>query len=116
MTKLLTITLALAATLTIPGTVHADEPATCSDGYVTVESVGGPLCVNPIYLTGWEDDPATCTNGFYQGSCVAVEYAELEPVVFTAEAYEYQPIPVVTATVVVLKVDRFRAALQQLTL
>jgi hypothetical protein len=46
---------------------------TCEDGYVPVESVGGPLCVGAIYVDPNSplkyEDPATCEHGYYQGSC-----------------------------------------------
>lgn len=85
----------------LPIPASAQEALACSDGYVAVASVGGPLCVNPVYLDGtWQDDPATCTHGYYQGSCVPDEYADRPPVVFEPLAYQYQPItPVVPAKI-----------------
>lgn len=62
-------------------------------------SAGGPLCVNPIYLSAPWQNPAECTNGYFLGSCVLVEYAELPAVVFEPESYDYQPTPAPVAVV-----------------
>lgn len=99
--RLTIITLAVLAAVSIPTSAAAQDAAPCPDGYAPVESVGGPLCVNPIYLDGtWHDDPATCAQGFYQGSCAPAPVpAEPLPV----EAYTYQmdnPTPGYVAEVV----------------
>lgn len=96
MFKLLTtITLTTLSVFALPAAAAAqDNP--CPDGYVSVMSNGGPLCVNPIYLDGtWNDHPAECWNGYYQGSCAPV----LEPVVLPDEAYTFQMDPPVIEAV-----------------
>lgn len=80
----------------VPTTALAqDEPSACSEGYALVISVGGPLCVAPIYLEDRWDDPTLCEHGYYQGSCAP---APTVPVVFAPEAYAFQPIPTRTPT------------------
>jgi len=73
-------------------TAAAAAEGPCSEGYALVESVGGPLCVNPIYLDGtWQDDPATCEHGYYQGSCVTPPAPEPIVAALTNDDEWHQP-------------------------
>lgn len=82
------ITIAAISAIAIPATATAQDAAPCSPGYELVLSVGGPLCVNPIYLDGtWNDHPSECAHGFYQGSCAPEPAPSPE---LPVEAYTYQ--------------------------
>lgn len=95
------ITIAALSAFAIPATAAAQDAAPCPEGFAPVESVGGPLCVNPIYLDGtWHDHPSECGHGFYQGSC-APDPAPSP--VLPVEAYTFQmdnPTPAYVAEVV----------------
>ncbi len=116
MTKLLSILILAALSAFAPTVAVADDGSVCPDGYATVQSAGGPLCVNPIYLDGtWNDDPRDCVWGFFQGSCIP---EPSPPEVLPVEAYTFQmdePSPVYVAEVeakraVWLTVDELRLA------
>lgn len=94
-----TFTLAAISALALPAHAAAQDNA-CPAPAVVVQSVGGPLCVDPYWLDGtWNDHPSECSHGYYQGSCAP---APQPPADLPVDAYLFQmddPSPEYVATV-----------------